>query len=68
MKRIGEMRFYLNDERDSEFNESVDCTFALYGKEYDEIMNIEKYWTFCRFFASAMGFPEEVIKKYFGEL
>ena len=65
-KRIGYMRFDLDDDRDTEFNESVDCTYALYGIEDDEVMSIEKYWHLCRQFAAAMGFGESTIEKWFG--
>jgi hypothetical protein len=66
IERIGYMRFDLEDDRDTEFNESTDCTYALYGMKDDEVMSIEKYWCLCRQFAAAMGFGESTIEKWFG--
>lgn len=68
-ERIGYMRFDLDDDRETEFNESVDCTYALYGTDDDlcELMSIEKYWCLCRQFAAAMGFGESTIKEWFGD-
>lgn len=68
VKRIGEMRFCLDDFRNSKFNESADLTLALYGKEDDELMSIETYWSYCRYFAAAMGFGEKTIAEWFGGL
>lgn len=68
MKNIGSMEFWLRDNREIEFNDSVDCTFELYGTgdEIEEIMSIEKYWCLCRYFAAAMGFSEQTITEWFG--
>ena len=66
MKNIGSMEFWLKDYRDSEFNESVDCTWELYGEEDDEILSIEKYYYLCKNFAAAMGFAEATINEWFG--
>lgn len=69
MKNIGSMEFWLRDNREIEYNESIDCTFELYGTddEMEEIMSIEKYWCLCRDFAAAMGFGEQTIAEWFGE-
>lgn len=67
IKQLGTMRFELDDYADSEFNESVDCTYALYGTEASgAVMSIEKYWYLCKQFAAAMGFGEVTIKEWFG--
>ena len=67
IEQLGTMRFELDDYTNSEFNESVDCTYALYGTEVSgEAMSIEKYWCLCRQFAAAMGFGESTIEKWFG--
>lgn len=63
---LGELRFVLSDNRDTEYNESVDCTFSLYGDIEGEALNIEDYWRYCRCFAAAMGFSEETINDWFG--
>ena len=69
IKNIGSMEFWLKDYRETEFNESVDVTFELYGvdDELCELMSIEKYWCLCRDFAAAMGFSETTINEWFGE-
>ena len=50
IKRLGEIRFVLEDERSMEGNESIDCTYALYGDEGDEILSIEDYYYKCKYF------------------
>ena len=66
MKNIGSFEMWLRDDRDIEFNESIDCTWQLYGEEEDEILSIEKYYYFCKSFAAAMGFQEATINDWFG--
>ena len=67
VKKIGEMRFWLDDERDYEYNESVECVFPIYGYETDDLMTIGEYYNLCRQFAGAMGFREATIDKWFGK-
>ena len=66
IKRLGEIRFVLDDERSMEGNESIDCTYALYGDEGDEILSIEDYYYKCKYFAAAMGYTEKTINDWFG--
>ena len=68
MKQIGTMEFWLRDDRENEYNETIDCSYALYGTggELEEVMSIEKYWCLCRSFAAAMGFCENTIEEWFG--
>ena len=67
-KRLGEMRFVLEDDRDTNYNESVDITFALSGEDDDdEVMSIELYRDFCIRFAKAMGFADKTVDEYFGK-
>ena len=68
MQNIGSMEFWLRDNREIEYNESIDCTFELYGTDdkWEELISIEKYWCLCRYFAAAMGFSEHTITKWFG--
>lgn len=68
VKQIGTMEFWLRDDREDEYNETIDCSYALYGtgSELDEVMSIEKYWCLCRSFAAAMGFCEKTIEEWFG--
>ena len=66
MKNIGSIEFWLRDDRDIEYNESVDCTFELYGDDDSEILSIERYYDLCKRFAAAMGFAESTINEWFG--
>ena len=65
-KHIADMRFCLSDYREDKFNESVDCTFAIWETP-EAGMSIELYWSMCRRFAAAIGFGEETIKEWFGD-
>lgn len=66
MDKIGEMRFCLDDYRPQEFNESIDCTFGIWGNENTDVMPIEYYHDFCKRFALTMGFAENVVNQWFG--
>lgn len=61
-KQLGTMEFWFKDYTEDEFNQSVDCTFEVWGDD----MSIEQYWCMCRQFAAAMGYAEETIKEWFG--
>ena len=61
------MRFSLVDDREDEFNESVDLSFDLYADPDDEIMSMETYHNYCKRFAAAMGFAQATIEEWFGE-
>ena len=67
MGNIGSFEIWLRDDRDSEYNESIDCTWQLYGEEEDEILSIEDYHYYCKRFALAMGFAEEAVDEWFGK-
>lgn len=64
-EKIGEMRFCFEDCRQG-IDESVDCTFAVVDPSNE--FTLEEYWHLCRYFAAAMGFGENAIKEWFGEL
>lgn len=66
-KEIGSIEFWLRDDRDIQFNETLDCTFSLYGEDEDELLTIEQYWELCCRFAAAMGFNESTIEEWFGK-
>lgn len=65
-EHVGDMRFCFDDYREDKFNESVDCTFAIWNDQGNN-MDIELYWCFCRQFALAMGYSEETVDKWFGD-
>lgn len=67
MKNIGSIEFWLRDNRDYEYNESIDCTWELYGEEEDELLSIERYHELCKYFAKAMGYAEDTVDKWFGK-
>ena len=62
-KQLGTMEFWFKDYTENEFNQSVDCTFEVWGDD----MSIEQYWYMCRQFAAVMGFSESTIYEWFGE-
>ena len=66
MDKIGEMRFCLDDYRPQEFNESVDCTFGIWGDEDTDVMSIENYHYFCKRFALAVSYTDKTVEEYFG--
>lgn len=67
-KHIADMRFCFSDYREDKFNESVDCTFAIWDDPSNCIaMDIELYWCLCRQFAAAMGFDDKTIIEWFGD-
>lgn len=66
-EHIADMRFCLDDYSENRFNESVDCTFQLWGGDNDETMSIETYWHLCTQFAAALGFAPKTIETWFGD-
>ena len=63
----GTLRFELDDDRDTEYNESADLTYKLYTEEdNDEILPIEEFVDYCRCFALALGFHPNTVEVAFG--
>ena len=62
---MGSIEFKLTDKRESIYNESVNCSFELFGTNDDEILSIEDYYDLCRRFAFTMGFCEATIDEWF---
>lgn len=67
VEKIGELRFYLDDYRDTIYNESMDLTYGLYGTESDEILTLDIFRGYCKQCAAAMGYSEKTIDEVFGE-
>ena len=65
-KLIGELKFQYKDHTEDEYNNSVDCTFEIWGKELDG-MDVEEYYRLCRRFGKALGYAEQSINEWFGE-
>lgn len=63
-KQVGTMEFWYRDYTEDEFNESVDCSFEVWGNALDG-MTMEQYYGFCRRFAAALGFGEQIINDWF---
>lgn len=63
-KQVGTMEFWYRDYIEDEFNESVDCSFEVWGDELGG-MTMEQYYNFCRRFAATLGFTEEIINEWF---
>ena len=69
IEQIGTMEFMLRDYTEDRYNQSVDCSFEIWGdkNKIDDILSIEEYYNLCIRFAAAMGFSEKVIFDWFGE-
>ena len=54
------------NDRESEYNESTELVYDLFLEDVDdEIIPIEKYVTYCKNFARAVGFSEKTIEEAF---
>ena len=68
VEHVGEIRFVLDDERATPFNESTDLTYRLYADEFDELLPIEDYVNYCKQFALAIGYhPHTIDQAFHGE-
>lgn len=65
--QIGIMEFRFKDFTEDVFNESVNCTFEVWGVNEGAGMSLEQYWCMCRQFAMAMGYSEQNVDEWFGE-
>jgi hypothetical protein len=65
-KQIGSMEFWYKDYTEDEFNESVDCTYEVWGAFDGAGMPIEEYWSMCKRFALAMGYCNSLVDEWFG--
>ena len=67
VKHVGEVRFVLDDERETPFNLSTDLTYQLYADENDDPMHIEDFRSYCKQFALAIGFHPNTVDQVFGK-
>lgn len=66
-KRAGTLHFWLDDGRETKYNESIDLSYELYLEdEDDEILEIDVLVDYCINFAKAMGFTEATVEEAFG--
>ena len=68
-KNIGNIHFWIDDDRESIYNQSIDLSYSLYSEdEEDDIIQIELLVDYCMNFAKAMGFAEATVEKAFGRI
>ena len=65
-KLIGSLEFWYKNHIEDKYNDSVDCTFGIWGEDWDGL-SMENYHSLCKRFAAAMGFTEQTINEWFGE-
>ena len=66
-KRIGTIHFWIDDDRESIYNQSTDLSYSLYSEdEEDDIIEIDNLVDYCMNFAKAIGFIESTVEQAFG--
>lgn len=66
-KRIGTIHFWIDDDRESIYNQSTDLSYSLYSEdEESDIVEIDDLVDYCMNFAQALGFAEVVVERAFG--
>ena len=62
------LKFELVDGTNlNQYNESCEMKRTWYGKEEEQVLDIEQYFYYCKEFAAAMGFAEKTINEWFGD-
>lgn len=67
-ERVGTISFWINDDRDIDFNQSIDLSFPLFLNEEDmedDIVDIEQLINYIKNFLKAMGYSDVTIDKFF---
>lgn len=49
----------------NQYNESIRIEKTWFGKEEDQVLDIETYFYMCREFALAMGYGEKIVDEWF---
>ena len=49
----------------NQYNESIRVEKTWFGKEEDQVLDIETYFYMCREFALAMGYGEKTVDEWF---
>lgn len=66
-KNIGTIHFWIDDDRESIYNQSIDLSYSLYSEdEEDDIVEINTLVDYCMNFAKAIGFTEATVEEAFG--
>ena len=66
-KNIGTIHFWIDDYRESIYNQSIDLSYSLYSEdEEDDIVEINTLVDYCMNFAKAIGFTEATVEEAFG--
>lgn len=69
-KNIGTIHFWIEDYRESIYNQSIDLSYSLYSEdeELSDIIEIDLLVDYCMNLAKAMGFVEATVEKAFGRI
>ncbi len=68
-KRVGTIHFWIDDDRESIYNQSIDLSYSLYSEDEEtDIIEIDTLVDYCINFAKAMGFAEATVEKAFGRI
>lgn len=69
-KRVGTIHFWIDDDRESIYNQSVDLSYALCVEDEEDdmvdIIEIVDLVDYCMNFAKAFGFAESTVERAFG--
>lgn len=67
-KRVGTIHFWIDDDRETIYNQSIDLSYALCveDEELDDIVEIDNLVDYCMNFAKAFGFAESTVEQAFG--
>lgn len=69
-KRVGTIHFWIDDDRESLYNQSIDLSYALCVEDEEDdfvdIVEIDRFVDYCMLFAKAMGFAEQTVEEAFG--
>lgn len=68
INKMNKIRFELIDNRDCNYNESTIMEKYFPESEDGQSIEIETYFCYCKQFAASLGFCEDTINKWFGEL
>ena len=68
-KRVGTIHFWIDDDRETIYNQSIDLSYALCVEdEEDDIVGIDNLVDYCMNFAKAFGFAESTVEQAFGRV
>lgn len=69
-KRVGTIHLWIDDDRESIYNQSIDLSYALCVEDEEDdfvdIVEIDRFVDYCMNFAKAFGFAESTVEEAFG--